>query len=466
MLKTSVWTAQLDALPWEQAQVALRRLPGQVVVVQTGQQSADRLAEWAALVRTAQRTPAVAVAAQLLNNKMLQVLGRAGPLLLVLTADRRTTRAGWVKARRQVGRLRSPTLRVALLDVPLCVDGLGQWQGDVAIVSANNYAKPLTCQGCGNATRCPGPGLSQLRPRPRPSTVSNQFDVIVGQGPVDANTVLVDLGHGPLACHTLAGQAKPAVVRRALRLGQLYLDTSDQPRLDDFAAQLRLLVRVGAGQPWQIAPGQPFAAEEVRLMRVLAQFGGVVVDVGAGPVRYVQALAQAAARHQLRYVAVEPDAAALQASQSALPSGTFVRGVAEHLPLATAIADVVMFLRSWNHLSDVTAAMREAARVCKPGGRLVLVDNVTFGLVRTADQVQRAHAISTDQTPFEHFRNASADQAWHMVQRALGIRAQRVQIHDVGPGTSNQWLLEVTVGSAVAQQQNRAGAVANRGSVS
>jgi hypothetical protein len=50
----------------------------------------------------------------------------------------------------------------------------------------------------------------------------------------------------------------------------------------------------------------------------LRQLRGTVVDVGAGPIRYVQELQAAMQAGTLRYIAVEPDLAALRARVDAM----------------------------------------------------------------------------------------------------------------------------------------------------
>jgi SAM-dependent methyltransferase len=113
------------------------------------------------------------------------------------------------------------------------------------------------------------------------------------------------------------------------------------------------------------------------------------------------------------------------------------------LPLADHSADAAMLLRSWNHLRDPAQALDQLARVLRPGGRLLLVDNVVFGLVRDRQQLERAHALPLHQTPFEHFRNHDAPEAWALLQSHWGAAVRLLELHAVVPGSSNQWLLLV-----------------------
>jgi len=265
---------------------------------------------------------------------------------------------------------------------------------------------------------------------------SNQFDLQAA--PAGANAVVRVHGEPPLIAVT--GSVPAAALARALRKGQLYRDRSDRALLNDFAAQLQPLQRNRLGV-WQPRAEAPFAAEEARLVQRIGRLRGLVVDIGAGPLRYVAALNAALDRGELRYVAVEPDSDHLRAGQQAVPRGVFVRGVGEALPLRSGCADAVLMLRSWNHLRDVGAAVREATRVVRPGGLLIAVDNELFGLVRSPEQLARARAIDRDRAPFEHYRNAGLAEAWAAIVRSAPGHWRQIEAWPVGPDTSNQWQL-------------------------
>jgi ubiquinone/menaquinone biosynthesis C-methylase UbiE len=95
-----------------------------------------------------------------------------------------------------------------------------------------------------------------------------------------------------------------------------------------------------------------------------------VVDLAAGTGKLTRSLV--ALGH--RVTAVEPLPEMLAQLHSAVPAATAVTGTAESMPLADGAADVVTVAQAF-HWFDHAAALREIARVLRPGGRLGLVWN-------------------------------------------------------------------------------------------
>ncbi len=414
------------------------RASGFHVILTPWRQAADdvgALAQWANRVRQQRLVAALTVPVAAIAGLPFAEFDVFGPLLLVVTPAEVDDRARWPDVRATLARTRFAKLRWTALGVPLC--HLDDWRPDVALVPPRPRSQPPECATCGLRAQCVGPLPGQLV-APLPEPVSNQFDLTDGT----PEGALLTLDGAPPRYFTLQQPMSP-IVAEALARGQIYLDQSDKARLDDFAADLALLLPDG-GDRWHAADQQPFAAEEALLLGHLRTLSGVVVDVGAGPIRYVQELAAAQAAGTLRYVAVEPELAALERTVAVLPEALSLQGTGEHLPLASQSADAVLMLRSFNHLRDVPRALREVARVLKPGGVFLACDNVAFGLCRSPDQLARAHAIPVTETPFEHYRNADAPDAAAALLAAVPNGFALDTVQSVGPGTSNQWFLRAT----------------------
>ncbi len=141
--------------------------------------------------------------------------------------------------------------------------------------------------------------------------------------------------------------------------------------------------------------------------RLLPLAGRLVVEVGAGD----GALARRFAREGAGgVIAVEPSRAMLAAGRAASAKAAaergqtaapaYVGGVAEALPFADAVADAVVFLNAFHHVPTAAMgpAVAEAARVLRPGGRLLVVEPLAAGayfeLVRAVEDETAVRAAA------------------------------------------------------------------------
>lgn len=193
------------------------------------------------------------------------------------------------------------------------------------------------------------------------------------------------------------------IAARAEGTSNLYAMTRDE--LDPAARRLWALVRE------QVGPTPPSLQDQRRAQRVLAErriksqefftssagqwdrvrddlFGErfhlaalpaladaewVIGDLGCGTGQLTAALAPFVAR----VIAVDASAAMLQAAKRRLQGLTNVdlrRGDLESLPIDDARLDAATMAVVLHHLPEPDRALREVARVLKPGGRLLIVD--------------------------------------------------------------------------------------------
>jgi SAM-dependent methyltransferase len=118
-------------------------------------------------------------------------------------------------------------------------------------------------------------------------------------------------------------------------------------------------------QAYEIDPPSSLSVgerEDVRAFARFAQLEGRVLDVGCGP----QPLPSYAAQMDGELVGIDP----LMGAQPR--EFTFVKGIAEYLPFADGVFDRVLFATSIDHMLAPALAVREAARVTKPGGTVVV----------------------------------------------------------------------------------------------
>jgi malonyl-CoA O-methyltransferase len=109
------------------------------------------------------------------------------------------------------------------------------------------------------------------------------------------------------------------------------------------------------------------AEQAAMLERLPPTHGRCVLDLACGSGRYA---AQALQRGAARIVAVDFSLAMLRQ----VSAGEALRGELDALPLRDAQFDLVISGLALGHASDLSACMREIARVLKPGGTLLYSD--------------------------------------------------------------------------------------------
>ncbi len=223
--------------------------------------------------------------------------------------------------------------------------------------------------------------------------------------------------------------------------GQLYLDVSKKLAPDDFSTDLKKLVlldecRACEARPvctgcFRPLPLDVFTRDDAAVHALLRGLSGDVLDVGAGEGRYLSSIAP----ERVRYTAVDPDRELVERLARAHPWARFVTAEIEAHELAPASLDHALVLRSYNHLVSPRLVLERLARALRPGGTLTVVDNVAFGLLR-----DRRQAAAAERGPgrLEHRRNDDAERAH---AHTSGLPLSLVRRDDVGPTTSNQWLL-------------------------
>jgi ubiquinone/menaquinone biosynthesis C-methylase UbiE len=115
------------------------------------------------------------------------------------------------------------------------------------------------------------------------------------------------------------------------------------------------------------------ALEQRLILDLMGELRGArVLDAGCGD----GALACAAAAHGAAVTGIDPDPAMLAAARAraerAGAHAVFLEGRVERLPFADASFDVVSAVTVLCFVADAAGAVREMARLLRPGGRLVI----------------------------------------------------------------------------------------------
>ncbi|MDP7599984.1 MAG: class I SAM-dependent methyltransferase [Rhodospirillales bacterium] len=115
------------------------------------------------------------------------------------------------------------------------------------------------------------------------------------------------------------------------------------------------------------------------IKKLLEPNGAKTIDVGCGAGKITRLLTEMGAE----VTGIDPGERQLARARAATPVGneTFVEGVAENLPFDDQSMDIVLFFNSFHHIpkSDLAAAIKEAHRVLRPGGKLYFAEPVADG---------------------------------------------------------------------------------------
>jgi ubiquinone/menaquinone biosynthesis C-methylase UbiE len=174
------------------------------------------------------------------------------------------------------------------------------------------------------------------------------------------------------------------------------------------------------------ATGEHASGRDLELVVELAAATGGerVLDVGAGAGHTARRLAPRVAT----VVVTDPVEGMLAAAKrlfesDGLDNTEFRLARAESLPFADADFDIVTSRLAAHHFEEVPAAMREIARVLKPGGVFIFIDTIA-PVDDEAARFQHEVEMLRDPTHARIYTQA----AWVGFAEAAGLRTQRIEV--------------------------------------
>lgn len=129
--------------------------------------------------------------------------------------------------------------------------------------------------------------------------------------------------------------------------------------------------------------GRQFVLDAPMLARVRASRYGSALDVGCGEGRFCRRLKA----EGLRAVGIDPTQALIDHARALDPDGDYHVGRAEALAFEDATFDLVVSYLSLIDIPDVAAAIREMARVLKPGGTLLIANLTNFNTAAAVSEL-------------------------------------------------------------------------------
>lgn len=129
-----------------------------------------------------------------------------------------------------------------------------------------------------------------------------------------------------------------------------------------------------------------------------------ILDIGCGAGTLLQQLAEMLPKAEL--TGVDPSETFLETARKNVPTGTFVKGYAENLPLADGSFDMVLSTWALHHCHEVNRAMLEAARVLRPGGEAIFcILHPLQSFLHLHDEVHGGEKASIDYWGSDSFVN-------------------------------------------------------------
>jgi malonyl-CoA O-methyltransferase len=170
----------------------------------------------------------------------------------------------------------------------------------------------------------------------------------------------------------------------------------------------------------------PFMRAEERAMLGLLSddLGGKrVLDVGCGSGRYLLHARQRGA------VTLGVDRSEEMLAQARAQSLQVLRGAVTRVPVSDAWADVVVCALTLGHVADLSAALKELARVLKHSGTLLCSD---FHPIADTLGWKRTFSIADQRYAIRYTTHHYAD--WHAASKAAGLRIDEVCEPQLDPG--------------------------------
>lgn len=128
--------------------------------------------------------------------------------------------------------------------------------------------------------------------------------------------------------------------------------------------------------------GREHVLDPVMLSRVTCGSYKRALDVGCGEGRFCRTLKQ----NRVAVTGIDPTTAMIEEARQRDPGGDYRVGRAEQLPFEATSFDLVVSYLTLIDIPDFRAAIREMARVLRPGGSLLVANLTSFSTAKNSGQ--------------------------------------------------------------------------------
>lgn len=125
--------------------------------------------------------------------------------------------------------------------------------------------------------------------------------------------------------------------------------------------------------------GRRFVLDPVMMERARLARPATALDVGCGEGRFCRKLKALG----IATTGLDPTQALLDQARKRDPGGDYIDGVAASLPFGGGAFDLVVSYLSLIDIPGIAPAIAEMTRVLKPGGRLLIANDLGLGMARS-----------------------------------------------------------------------------------
>jgi SAM-dependent methyltransferase len=161
--------------------------------------------------------------------------------------------------------------------------------------------------------------------------------------------------------------------------------------------------------------GRKYILDPVMVPRALARGPRTALDVGCGEGRFCRLLR----KHGVAATGIDPTAELLAHARKKDPGGEYREAYAEELPFGDNSFDLVVSYLTLIDIPDFRAAIREMARVLRPGGTLLIANLTSFSTAVEEGGWVRGENGELRHYPIDHYLEERW--AW-MAYRGIRVR--------------------------------------------
>lgn len=236
------------------------------------------------------------------------------------------------------------------------------------------------------------------------------------------------------------------------RLSQIYKQISKNEYINDFSKELKKLKiyrKCMACKALYNCPaifieegGDAFGKSEQIIRNILKDIRGDIFDIGCGSINlYYDILKNLGTKKLIRYTGIDIDKKSIDSMRHIYSRDLpfiFIHTSIEKYK-KERLFDYIIILRSINHIENSIDLVRKISSLLKKGGRILIADNIPFGLLRERKLIPMPDKDRDVNNNFQHYHNYNS---YEVLDIFLRIRKFKILKHiAVSPTTANQWII-------------------------